>query len=453
MVERLSKHLLKELYRAPIVPVIVEAKENKLMDLVEELKEYKIVEPFEVARLVQRIIPINVEVPIYKSFVIKRFNMYSAILPREVVEMYAEDSRVEKIYFDDVKYVTGFPVVSSEGIYTLTNPKTNKKIEFTSTYWTKKAIGCDVANKKGYIGRGVNVAVLDTGASDIHEQLYKRIETKSVYYMQRFDSNGHGTWCCSCIVGMLSQDDVASGLTGKPVMCEGMAPECNLLSVKVLGYVIGAGSDSAVIKGLEEAMEWGAKIVSMSLGGSVRNDNQEDDPYYPVFEKMVSDGIIPVVAAGNEGPEEGTIATPGWLENALTVGAYDPITGEVAVYSSRGPTPDGRIKPDVVAPGGGYPDHGIHSAIVNLLDCAGDGILHNRYSPIQGTSMATPHVSGLLACAEEMYRSLLDSSLTVKEVKTMMQSLGEEKTNDYGWGAITWYMFEEWISTQYGVEA
>jgi hypothetical protein len=96
--------------------------------------------------------------------------------------------------------------------------------------------------------------------------------------------------------------------------------------------------------------------------------------------------VIPVVAAGNEGPRPGTVGTPGALTAVLTVGALDPIGGGVARYSSRGPTPWGSVKPDVVAPGGGYPDRGIDSAITGLLDRAGDGI-PSRYSPIQGTCM------------------------------------------------------------------
>jgi subtilisin family serine protease len=179
-------------------------------------------------------------------------------------------------------------------------------------------------------------------------------------------------------------------------------------------------------------------------------DSQEEDPFYPVMKKLIESGVVPVVAAGNEGPEPGTIGTPGWLEDALTVGAYDPITGEVAKYSSRGPTRDGRVKPDVVAPGGGYPDHGIDSAIVNLLDRAGDGV-PNRYSPIQGTSMATPHVAGLVALMVQAHRELLGRDLGVDEVKRMMEALGHSKNNDAGWGAITWQLYEQWLETQYGV--
>ena len=66
-------------------------------------------------------------------------------------------------------------------------------------------------------------------------------------------------------------------------------------------------------------------------------------------------------------------------------------------------------------------------------------------------SMATPHCAGLVACAVQMYRDVLGVDLTVDEVKKMMEALGHSKTNDDGWGFIHWGLFEEWVSTQYGV--
>jgi intein/homing endonuclease len=261
----------------------------------------------------------------------------------------------------------------------------------------------------------------------------------------------HNTWCTACVGGRLTRADTVSRLIGRDVLCEGMAPECTLYAIKVLGFIIGTGSDSAVIKGIEWALEEGCNALSMSLGGPVNVKTQEEDPFYSVMRKTVEQGVIPVVAAGNEGPESSTISTPGWLEDVLTVGAYDPITGEIAIYSSRGPTVDGRIKPDVIAPGGGYPDHGIENGIVNLLDKCGDG-LPDRYSPIQGTSMATPHVSGLVTLMYEAHKRLLGKPLTVQEVKTMMEQLGHPKTNDDGWGLISWQLYERWLETQYGVK-
>jgi serine protease AprX len=229
-----------------------------------------------------------------------------------------------------------------------------------------------------------------------------------------------------------------------------MAPFATIIPIKVLDFVVGMGSDSSIIKGVELALEADAEVLSLSLGSSEQATSEDENPHFKVFEEARRNNIIACVAAGNEGPNPQTIGSPGSLSNVLTVGAYDPITGEVAEYSSRGPTPWGSIKPDVIAPGGGYPQNGIDSGIVNMLDMSGDGI-ENRYSPIQGTSMATPHCSGLVALMRECHRKILGRILTLDEILRMMASLGHTKNNDDGFGLISWKLYEEWLATEYSI--
>ena len=226
---------------------------------------------------------------------------------------------------------------------------------------------------------------------------------------------------------------------------EGMAPECRLLAVKCLGLVVGTGTTSWIIHAIEESLDWGADIISMSLGGDETAERPEDNPYYPVFEKLREADCIPVVAAGNSGPRSGSVGSPGSLPNCLSVGAYDPVTGEIADFSSRGPVPWRDVKPDCVAPG-----VNVHAPCVNALDLSDQ--IPQRFSVLSGTSMATPHVSGLVALAKQAWRELLGRELTLGEILNMLSRLGDYKTNDAGWGKIDWWMFEEWLSTQYGVE-
>lgn len=228
--------------------------------------------------------------------------------------------------------------------------------------------------------------------------------------------------------------------------CEGMAPRCNLMAVKCLGYIIGMGSTSNIIHAIDMSLEAGADVISLSLGADSLEATPDEDPYYSVMEEVVRQGSIPVIAAGNSGPGSKTIGSPGAMPQVLTVGAYDPITGKMADFSSRGPTNWGDVKPDVVAPG-----VMIDSAIVGVLDTAGDGMF-SRYSPIDGTSMSCPHVAGLVALMKEAHRKVLGQELTVDEIKTMMAALGMEKSSLYGWGAISWQTYERWLNTQYSVE-
>jgi len=260
------------------------------------------------------------------------------------------------------------------------------------------------------------------------------------------DENGHGSWCTSCVGGLPALDEYLSQRAGRNVFCEGMAPECDLLAVKCLGYYIGMGSTSNIIDAMAMSVDRGASVISMSLGGTSMTETPQEEPYYSVVDEVVKSGAIPVLAAGNEGPGSNTIGAPGCLPQVLTVGAYDPIRGNIADFSSRGPTNWQDIKPDVVAPG-----VNVDSAIVGVLDTAGDGV-PSRFSPISGTSMATPHVAGLVALMVECHGRVLGKKLTVEEIKRMMSELGLEKNNTVGWGAITWEIYEKWVSSQYGVE-
>jgi len=420
-------------------PVIIRSVPQRLREVAEE------VQPFveEVKELFPRLMaPAMMPFTPYPMRVINRFDMVAAILPREIIFRLAENPSVEKIYHDQTMYAL-FRTVPEEGIFKAPH-KVTKEIEFTSTKWTKKLVGADMANKKGFNGRGILVSITDTGASRVHEQT-RRVDFESTMKQYR-DENGHGTHCTSTVGGQEATDEYLSQRSGRRVLCEGMAPECGLLAVKCLGYYLGMGSTSNIIDALAISLDRGASVISMSLGGTSMTETPQEEPYYKVMDETVKYGAIPVIAAGNEGPGSNTIGAPGCLPQVLTVGAYDPIRGNVADFSSRGPTNWGEVKPDVVAPG-----VNVDSAIVGVLDTAGDGV-PSRFSPISGTSMATPHVAGLVALMMECHGRVLDRKLTVEEIKRMMSELGLEKNNTVGWGAITWEIYERWLSTTYGVD-
>lgn len=238
------------------------------------------------------------------------------------------------------------------------------------------AISGETAREEyGVNGTNVTVAVLDSGVDADHPDL-----TSSVVDQNDFsgdgvgDRNGHGTH----VAGTITGDGTESN--GEYV---GVAPDADVMDVKVLGDD-GAGTQSTVIEGIEYAVDNDADLISMSLGGPVA----EDDPIVTAVNDAIDGGTHVVVAGGNAGPDMGTIGSPGVVEDAITVGAADHHDDEVASFSSRGPTTDaGLVKPDLLAPG-----VEISAAAV---DGGEDGV--PPYTDLSGTSMATPHVSGVVA--------------------------------------------------------
>ncbi len=436
MPERMTPDLLRTYWAKTVSPAIVEAKAGAFDDVSARLRD---IAPLEALQPKFGFLPRvtgSVEVSFSRWKEIRTFNMVATVLTPELTEEVAQWGDVEKVYPDYTKYAV--QVVSEQGIY-----KDYKGVPFTSTHWTKQLMGLGRANEKGFAGRGITAAVIDTGARKTHEQLGRvRILTAAPEKgMSGLDSNGHGTWCNSCLGGV-------SGLDRRyNIPVEGMAPQCDLTSIQALGFVLGMGTSSDIIKAMEMSLKLGAKVVSMSLGS---NDapRDEDNPEAKAVNALAERNIIPCIAGGNSGPDPKTIGSPGSCLNSLTVAAEDPFTGKIADFSSRGPTAgDGYIKPDVSAPG-----VRIDSALVALLDALVDPT-QPKYGSISGTSMSTPHVAGLVACMAQLYAGVLGKGLTVHEVKRMTEEIGpnQPKDNIQGWGFLTWDIVERWVSTEYGI--
>ena len=209
-------------------------------------------------------------------------------------------------------------------------------------------------------GRGVKVAVLDTGMDLDHPDI-RVVGSKDFTGSRRGadDVQGHGTHVGSTI-----------GAKNNRIGVVGVAPECYLYNGKVLGDN-GSGSYDTIAEGIKwAAMVVRADVINMSLGG--------DGPISPVIKRAIDDaidrGIIVVVAAGNSGPYENTTGSPGSYTRCITVGAVDS-DARVTRFSSRGSALD------VCAPG--------HE----ILACYPGG----RYTKLSGTSMATPYVAGVAA--------------------------------------------------------
>ncbi len=286
----------------------------------------------------------------------------------------------------------------------------------TANYW----FGTQQARQNwGLTGQGVTIAVIDTGINPNHQDLTgKVIAFKDLVNARAtaYDDNGHGTH----VSGIAAGKGVNPAYTG-------VAPSANLVGIKVLNSA-GSGSTSTIISGIEWAITnksaYGIKVINMSLG-STGSSNGQDSLSLEV-NQAVSNGIVTCVAAGNSGPGAYTIGSPAAAANAITVGAMADV-GEKgffqASFSSRGPTADGRIKPDVSAPG-----YNITSA---------DYSNNTGYVTYSGTSMATPFVAGTAALMLQA-----NPSLTPADVKTKLTSTAIHwgnntgPNNDYGYGRM-----------------
>ncbi|MCU7729317.1 S8 family serine peptidase [Actinoplanes sp. KI2] len=243
-------------------------------------------------------------------------------------------------------------------------------------------IGAPAAWAAGIDGAGVKVAVLDTGADLDHPDLAGRV-SQAVSFVPgetARDGNGHGTHTLSTVGGSGS----ASGGTER-----GVAPGADLLVGKVLSDE-GYGADSWIIAGMEWAAGQGARVISMSLGGSSPSDG--NDPLSQAVNRLTEQtGALFVIAAGNA-DSEAAISSPGAADAALTVAAVDS-DDQLASFSSMGPRiGDYALKPDIAAPG------------VDILAAKAGGTADGGwYQTLSGTSMATPHVAGAAALLAEQH--------------------------------------------------
>ncbi|MBN6051086.1 S8 family serine peptidase [Nonomuraea sp. RK-328] len=232
-----------------------------------------------------------------------------------------------------------------------------------------RQIGATEAWQQGMLGKGVTVAVLDSGYDPDHPDL-KGAVTQERNFSEDPDMRdivGHGT-------------HVASIIAGRGERYRGVAPEAGLAIGKVGSQGI---AESALLAGMEwAATEVRAKVVNMSLSGT---DTPEADPLEQAIDSLSArTGTLFVVAAGNDG-RAGSVGSPGTADAALTVGAVGP-EDRMASFSSAGPRlGDHAIKPEIVAPG------------VNITAAAAAGTADGPHVALSGTSMATPHVAGAAA--------------------------------------------------------
>jgi len=259
----------------------------------------------------------------------------------------------------------------------------------------KEVHGVDLVwQDTGYTGAGVTMAIIDTGIDGNHSGVDDLDDDNSTHdpkilafydavnnpgltngsEVEPYDGNGHGTHCAGITTG-----------TGAPTYeYIGVAPKANLVGVKVLSDE-GSGSYAQVMAGMQWTVdkrhEFNIRAASMSLGGPAVSEwtTSEQESVNRMANEMMRAGVALFIAAGNAA-FSAQIGTPGSAEDAITVGALDKNTA-IAIYSSQGPTEEGRIKPNI--------------AFVGSDVMAPDANTGDGYVALSGTSMATPGAAGV----------------------------------------------------------
>lgn len=284
-------------------------------------------------------------------------------------------------------------------------------------------IGADDLWADGITGEGVIIAILDTGINKYHPDLDDLdddpttcdpkviaeaafIEEPSWEVGDPHDYHGHGTHCASIAAGTGATGGMGFygtffysqffNTTILPGTERGVAPGAYLYNAKVLNSY-GYGYDSWIVAGIEWAVERGADVISMSLGGWPIFQPDED-PLVLALTTAIEHGVVCVVAAGNSGWGYFTLDSPGFAPAVITVGATTE-TDELALFSSRGPEQYGLCaKPDILAPG-----TCMVAAFAGFDDFENYYDKQFFYLEISGTSMATPHVAGAAALLLEAF--------------------------------------------------
>jgi len=309
------------------------------------------------------------------------------------LEKIARTDGVKGVYKDQKLKIMAAPSASSERSQTIASSAID-----------------DPREGHSFTGKGVTVALVDTGADGEHESLKDRIVAFKDFVNNQtasYDDNGHGTHCASLIAGK-------DGM--------GVASDAKLVVIKVMDQD-GACYLSDALKALDFCLEnrnlYGIDVISFSVGGESPSDSSSllDE----ACNKMVKEGLVMCVAAGNSGPAPSSIVIPGDAEDVITVGAIDS-DGTIFDLSSRGPTADDEIKPDLVSIG------------VDVVSALAES--KNGRSAMSGTSMAVPQVAGAAAVLLQARPDLeaADVKRTLLKTSDDLGAFGQD--NIYGYGAL-----------------
>ncbi len=294
--------------------------------------------------------------------------------------------------------------------------------------------GTGTADAIELTGRGVTVAVLDTGVRSWNElrkdstggarllTQYDAIAGREILSTSNSDGSGHGTHVAAIAV------------SSDPSTYPGIAPDAGLVVVRAFG-ANGEGSYADVIRGLGWLVankdRFGIRVVNLSFSGPPRSHYWED-PVNQAVMRAWQAGIVVVASAGNTGPDPMTIGVPGNVPYVITVGAMtdnytpaDPGDDRLTTFSAAGPTAERFVKPDVIAPGGHVT--ALMDSSASLARAHREFHSEARYFTMSGTSQSAAVVTGIVALMLEQ-----TPALTPDDVKCRLMAGAHPAVNSDG---------------------
>lgn len=292
----------------------------------------------------------------------------------------------------------------------------------------RQQVGCSDEVMASCNGRGITVAMLDTGVA-FHPDFDNRIIAfKDFVHGKKglYDDSGHGTHVAGCLCG--------SGLISSG-RYRGIAPACRLVVGKVLdenGDGVIENMAQGIIWVLDHQREYDIRILNISIGMGENTEKERMNHLLALVDEAWQSGLIVVCAAGNMGPDAMTISPLGARREVITVGCHEGgYFGDrkhlCENYSGRGPSPYALKKPDIVAPG------------TDIVSCnarvrKAGRFYRDGYIAKSGTSMATPVVSGGLALFLQKYPFYSNEQAKQKLLYTAKDL--NDPWNKQGWGMI-----------------
>lgn len=322
-------------------------------------------------------------------------------------------------------------------------------------YYYNEVAGVDALHLQGVTGRGVTIAVVDSGLWE-HDALVNDTGGKprvlarydalrDAVDVEVTDESGHGTHMTSIIA-----NSEPTTKDGKPTgSYKGVAPDANLVAVKVLDRK-GLAHVLEIVRAIQWVVDnrekYKIRVLNLSFAQTPRWQYW-DDPVNQAVMRAWAAGIAVVAAAGNEGPDQETIGSPGNLPYVITVGAvtdsWTPETRDddyIPDFSSRGPTPSGHVKPDVVGLGG-HMTGLIHPGSAIAQEQPED-ILSTGEFVSTGSSQASALVSGILALLLQLEADLSPDDLKCKLISSAEPAINRDGKLAYspfqqGFGYVT----------------